>query len=203
MRTDIYRFEKDEASVSQIHDEAHKIAAYNGLSHKQEMKLNLLSEELIEMLPNLLHYGTGMFWIENKGSEYEVHVKVEPENILPTIDRDKVLAVSKSGVNAAAKGIMNKIRIAAEIMLANYAQTADSSAMIYSESPYTFYDMGMYQDPYGYSSAWSLAQYRNEAEGDTEAWDELEKSIIANLADDVIVGIIGKSVEITIKKKLA
>lgn len=201
MRTDIYSFEKNEASVSQISVEAHKIAAYNGLGHKEEMKLTLLSEELVEMLPNLLHFGAGKFWIENNGSEYEIHVKVEPENMLPTMEREKILAVSKSGENAAAKGIMNKIRIAAEIMLANYAETADASALMYSESPYAFYDMGMYQEPFGYASAWSLSQYRSEAKTDSEAWDELEKSIIANLADDVVVGIIKGTVEITVKKK--
>ena len=52
----------------------------------------------------------------------------------------------------------------------------------------------------GYSNAWSLSTYKQGAKNKTEAWDELEKSIIANMADDVIVGIIGGKVEITIKK---
>ena len=34
-----------------------------------------------------------------------------------------------------------------------------------------------------------------------EAWDELEKSIIAKLADDVIVGVLGGKVDIVVKKK--
>ena len=34
-----------------------------------------------------------------------------------------------------------------------------------------------------------------------EDWDELEKSIIANLADDVTVGINGDNVEMVITKK--
>ena len=34
-----------------------------------------------------------------------------------------------------------------------------------------------------------------------EYWDELEKSIVANLADDVIVGINGRVVDIVIKKR--
>ena len=34
-----------------------------------------------------------------------------------------------------------------------------------------------------------------------EEWDELEKSIIANLADDVTVGINGNNVEMIITKK--
>ena len=34
-----------------------------------------------------------------------------------------------------------------------------------------------------------------------ENWDELEKSIIANLADDVIVGVKGKEATIAVVKK--
>ena len=36
---------------------------------------------------------------------------------------------------------------------------------------------------------------------ENEKWDELEKSIVAKLADDVIVGVRGKNVEIVIKKE--
>ena len=61
--------------------------------------------------------------------------------------------------------------------------------------------MGCYADPTGYSNAWSLSNYRSGTKEETKEWDELEKSIIAKLADDVIVGIIGEKVEIVIKKK--
>ncbi len=200
MKSDVYKFEKGEASVSRISGEVHKVAAYNGLSHKQELRLNLLSEELLEMLPNLLCYGAGEFWIEAKGDDYELHFNLELDDVLPTIERERILAISSTGENAAAKGIMNKIRIAAEIMLANYAQTAGTTSIVYSESPYAFYDMGMFSDPLDHTSVWSLSQYRDEAKQNTEEWDELEKSLVANLADDVVVGIIGSAVKITVKK---
>jgi hypothetical protein len=55
-------------------------------------------------------------------------------------------------------------------------------------------------------STWSLEGYRMEIQQAEETkrkecWDELEKSIVANLADDVIVGIDGREVNIVIKKK--
>ena len=40
-------------------------------------------------------------------------------------------------------------------------------------------------------------------EEQAEAWDELEKSVIASVADDVIVGVKGKQANITIVKKFA
>ncbi len=58
----------------------------------------------------------------------------------------------------------------------------------------------MLAEPYYYSNAWALSQYKETAKEDENAWDELERSIIANLADDVVVGIKGKKVDIVVKK---
>ncbi len=46
---------------------------------------------------------------------------------------------------------------------------------------------------------WSLSCYRENLQGDDspkkeEAWDELEKSVVANLADDVRIGIVDSHV---------
>ena len=58
-----------------------------------------------------------------------------------------------------------------------------------------------YQKLAGESLIWTLDTFRKEAnEKKGEPWDELEKSIIANIADDVIVGVEGKRVEIVVKK---
>ena len=54
---------------------------------------------------------------------------------------------------------------------------------------------------------WTLQSYRsdlNEAHSDDgaeEALDELEKSIVAKLADDVLVGVKGDRIDLVIKKK--
>ena len=52
---------------------------------------------------------------------------------------------------------------------------------------------------------WSLQRYKSALDGiedmETEdAWDELEKSIVASIADDVQVSVKGSSVEIAIFK---
>ena len=53
-----------------------------------------------------------------------------------------------------------------------------------------------------YESKFSLDinKYKDAERNNAEPWDELEKSIIANLADDVIVSVKGSSVEIVILK---
>ena len=192
MKSDVCRLEKNMSDFHRIPAEAEKVAAYNNLDERQSRRLRLLSEELIGMLPELLEFGIGEFWIENDGKSFELHVSVTPEDIVD-IDEEKILSVSKSGKNAATKGIINKIRVAAQMMILSYGQ----SSTAYS---YDFYDMGMVTGMHNYTNAWSLTSYKEQVTSHKEEWDELEKSVIANLADDVIVGITGKKVEIVVVK---
>ena len=58
---------------------------------------------------------------------------------------------------------------------------------------------------------WSMVQYQNalnasvqnDVEGAQEAWDEMEKSVVAHAADDVKVSLRGNLVEMIIYKKMA
>ena len=52
---------------------------------------------------------------------------------------------------------------------------------------------------------WSLGQYRTtiQPQEHKETWDELEKSVIASVADDVIVGVKSNCADITIVKNFA
>ena len=202
MKSDIYKFERAVTDIDSISEIVSKIAGYNGLDNKQELRLNLLCEELLEMLPNLLVYGNGEFWIENKGSLYELHAAVEADELLSGESMETILAVSKTGRNAAAVGIMGRIRIAAEMMLARYAQSVGTSGAKSVDPCDGLLDKGRFADPIGYTNEWSLEKYRTQVTKGSDAWDELEKSIIANMADDVTVGIMGGRVEITVKKKL-
>ncbi len=49
---------------------------------------------------------------------------------------------------------------------------------------------------------WSMEKYKSELKkkNDEDSWDELEKSIVANIADDVSVNIVGSDVEIIVTK---
>ncbi len=206
MKTDICKLTNDKSALGTILAEAEKSAQYNGLDKKQSLQLRLLAEELAGMMPELLEVGSGEFWIENKGKEFELHASIKAERLSP-FDKENVLSVSKSGRNAAAKGIVNKIKLVAEGMLDGYFTAVEITG---GSDYYDFYDMGAGMNfgmGYGdqWTNAWSLNSYVNRAEADknAEEWDELEKSIIANLADDVIVGVIGKKVDVIIKKTFA
>lgn len=194
MRSDTYPLQQFSTDFKAIPEMAEKAAAYNELDKRSAQRLRLLSEELICMLPPLLIYGDGSFWIESEGSRYELHLCVAPKDKVE-YDVDKILSVAKSGKNDAAKGILGKLTVGIEYMLKNRAKLA-------KDDPYGAMKMGA--TDYDEDQIWSLNDYRlgldAEPEAAKESWDELEKSIIANLADDVTVGIIRNKIHIVVKK---
>ncbi|WP_296331928.1 hypothetical protein [uncultured Treponema sp.] len=197
MKSDVCAITRDESSIASILNEAEKAASYSKLDKKQTMRLRLLAEELVGMLPELLTFSSGEFWIESDNSTFELHTLLSPDEAMNSANREKILSVSKSGKNLAARGIMNKIKLAAQFMMIDYNDAVSTTGM-----EYEFFSMGM-GDPQIMKSAyaWSLQKYRVKSEEKKdEAWDELEKSIIANIADDVLVSLNGKSVEIIVKK---
>ena len=95
----------------------------------------------------------------------------------------------------------------AEGMLEGYFAAAEITG---GADYYDFYDMGAglnpgYMDNPIWTDTWSPNSYVSHAGADksTEEWDELEKSIVGKLADDVVVGIRSEKVELVMKKSFA
>lgn len=198
MKSDVCPIDGKASNLSEILRQVEKTAAYNELEEKPALQLRLLAEELVGMLPELLYCASGEFWIESSGGKnFELHASLRADK--NDLDfNEKVLSISKSGRNEAARGLMGKISATVLDMLHVYTSPIVQSNIDYSA-------MGMSTAP-GYSNFWTLAAYRDKAEqynndGQTDAWDELEKSIVANIADDVLVGIKGEKVDIIIKKR--
>ncbi len=199
MRSDIYPLQQFSTDFKAIPEVAQKVADFNDLDPRSARRLRLLAEELICMLPPLLIYGDGSFWIENDGSRYELHLYVAPRD-KTEYDVEKILSVAKSGRNDAAKGILGKLTVGIEYMLKNRAKLA-------KDDPYGAMKMGA--SDYDEDQIWSLGDYRSGLDAEAsepevkERWDELEKSILASLADDVTVGIIRNKIHIVVKKDFA
>ena len=205
MKSNICVLNKDLTCLKTVLDEVEKVTQYNNLEDKKALRLRLLAEELCGMLPGLIENFSGEFFAENDGTNYELHVNLTADDM--TLDlRDELISVSKSGKNAAAKGVMGKIRAVVETMLLS---ASDPSLNIPTGEFYDChgYNMGFgyinsalaYEDGYLYS--WSLYSYKTAVkEKEEDAYAELERSIVAKLADDIIVGVRGNQVEIIVKK---
>lgn len=193
MKSNICVVKKGGLGLENILTEVEKVTNYNGLQKKEALRLRLLAEELVGMLPELVKNFEGCFWLQNNENRYELHVELSVENISKE-DKETLIAVSAKKKNAAASGFMGKIRDIAENMLLS------SDAPIDPDYLSDYYSVDVH-----YTYAWTLDYYvKQQKEGTAEsgeAWDQIEKSIVAKLADDVIVGVRGKKVEIVIKKE--
>ena len=198
MKSNICKIEKGNKDLKAILEESEKMAESNGLTHKQSLQLRLICEEIDGMLPNVIGDFDGDLWIDYEDGVCKVNVSVEFSGF--TVEKKKeLIAISKNKKNAATVGIVGKIRSALEDFF------LDRGDM----TPYDFSERYCFGAEYGvgldYSYMWSLGQYRTyvKQEKRAEEWDELEKSIIASLADDVIVGVKGTRADIVVIKKFA
>ena len=209
MKSNICKLNEDLTCLGTVLAEVEKVTAYNGLEDKKALRLRLLAEELCGMLPGLIENFSGEFWAENDGDDYELHVELKADDMSFEV-RDELISVSKTGKNAAAKGVMGKIRAVAETMLL----VAFDPTLLPPPPAGEFYDgygfnMGFgYIDPTiavetGYIYSWSLFNYKTAVEEKKDEYAELERSIVAKLADDIIVGVRGKNVVIVVEKSFA
>ena len=194
MQSNICKIEKGSQRADDIFRESGKVARYNELNHKQALQLRLLCEELVNMLPSIISHFSGEFRIETQGNDYTLCVNVLVDN-MDIETRDRLIKVSKNNRNASAVGITGKIRA-----VFDYMALGGEDPMMPSASRYGF------SSDVDFSSVWSLRQYQDGVRADNEQgsaeWDELERSIIVHVADDVLVGVKGNNVSIIIKKKL-
>ena len=177
-----------------------KVAAYKGLSPKGALHLRLLAEEMMSMMRSITGEPEGEFWIEDNNGEYQLHLKVATR--LSIEKREQLLSVSATGKNESARGLMGRIR-------AFFDWGCDEDYDGFA-GPYMLPDAFEHATSPALDWEWSMRRYEDvlsaRVEQDSaarEAWDELEKSVVKNVADDVKVAISGGYVEMIILKKLA
>ena len=190
MKTDVIIISNDGTGMEEALVQAEKTAQYKDLSPKDALHLRLLTEEMLGMMRSITGEREGRFWIEDQDNMFLLHLQVKTPMDLDK--EEKLLAASTSGKNEAAKGIMGRIRA-----FFDPVDWANAPVPVYSDNANTMVN-------------WSMNSYRqavkenleNEEEGAAEAWDELEKSVVSKIADDVKVSIKGWDVEMIILKKI-
>ena len=190
MKSNVIKVSSREDRTDLVLDQAARVAFTQKLSHKSALHLRLLSEEMMCMMRAIAGDVDGEFWIENKGPSYELHLRC---NIfMDDRRRQMLLSASSSGKNEAERGFMGKLRA--------FFEPTEGLPLFYSfDADGTCSDM-----------VWSMQSYQKmlrqyvgqNREGAEEAWDELEKSVVSRLADEVKVGIRGSEVEMTVFKNL-
>ena len=188
-------------SMEEAVDATAKLGTNCGLERKDSLRLRLLAEELFGMMRGLVGDVEASFWVWQNHKNFALHLQAYVPMNLEL--RKQLLSVSSTGRNDAAKSFTGMIR---EML---YLATLRSEAEGVNRNP-GIMGMGLYRrrdmEMSGYT--WSMRKYKsgiernrdNSLEAD-EAWDQLEKSIIANIADEVRISMDGPSVEIIVFKK--
>ncbi|MBR6028447.1 MAG: hypothetical protein IKP40_05095 [Clostridia bacterium] len=201
MKTDVITVSSRGSRMETPLQQAEKVAAYKGLSPRSALHLRLLTEEMMGLMRSITGETEGRFWIEDEDGVYELHLSVQTG--MNSSKRDQLLSVSSSGQNDSARGLMGRLRdffdrgadedvasFTSPLMLASVYDNTSSPTLDWE------WTMSAYQRELG-----QLVSQRNpEAQ---EAWDEMEKSVVTHVADDVKVSIRGRTAELILVKKMA
>lgn len=201
MKTDLIHVTSSGAGMEEAMNQAEATAVFKKLSKKDAIQLRLLAEEMMGMFRSIAGDVEGDFFIEDHNHDFALHLCAETR--MTGEKRKKLLDASTTGQNAAAKGVMGKLRD----LFSKALEPEDDYMPMYYMEGWLEPGMGSPVTPMMHAievETWSLNQYRDSLEGKeegSEEWDELEKSIVANIADEVEIAIRGEKVEMIIRKK--
>ena len=190
MKSDVIAVSSRQDCTGAVLSQAERVAAYCGMSHKSALHLRLLAEEMMNLMRAITGDVDGAFWIENEGEQYELHLRVN--TVVDFYKREQLLSASTSGKNEADRGLTG--------MLRSFFEPVEGAPMV----------LGFNPDGTGADMVWTLRAYQQqvaqalqqEQAGAAEKWDELEKSVVSHLADEVKVSIRSRKVEMVVYKKL-
>ena len=191
-----------------FYDVADKLISELSVSKKDALHLKLLLEEVAGMLKAMTTEYQAMFWFEKYKTE--CCMKLTGKTTMDTFKKQDLIDVSSDRKNNAASGIMGKIGDIIENGLLDYSEVSKLSQK-YGGVAVNYGAMGIYgMTPDGMYPGvmWSLRDYRNSitaASDEDEAKpirDELERSIVANIAKDILVSVKGDRIDMTIVYEL-
>ena len=174
------------------------------LDRRDALRLDLLVEETLGMAKAMLEEFYGQLWFTAQGKTCEIHFEATAD--MDAGKKRELLSVSSTGRNAAAKGFMARLGEMISGALHGVGDTLDA----YGAETIRYgivHTPGTLMPNTDLMPIWTLQTYRADLAqaGDSDsaaeaALEDLEKSIVARIADDVIVGVKGDRVDLVITK---
>ena len=205
MKSDVFMLNSDAGRMAAARYATEDFAHSISLEQHEALQLELLTEETLGMVKALVDDFYGQLWYENEGKRCEIHLQATAN--VNTDQREELLSMSTSGRNAAAKGFMAMLKDVISGAVHSFGRSMNDYG-----SEVARYGMVNPAHAGGFAvdamvPIWTLQTYREDLdtnrlsdESAGEAWDELEKSIVGKLADDIIVGVKGDCIEMVIVK---
>ena len=201
MKTDVIVVSSSGRQMELALNQVDKVAAYKELTQKDALHLRLLAEEMMAMMRSITGEAHGKFWIEDQDGVYELHLLAATR--MTSTKREQLLSAATSGKNESARTFMGKLR--------DFFERGADEDIATHTSPLLMPGMYEHSSTPTLDWEWSMTQYERalssgvdrKDENAMKAWDELEKSVVAHVADDVKVSIRNQQVEMTIIKNFA
>ena len=178
-----------------------------GLERKEVLRLRLLAEELIGLIRGIAGDVEADYRIEHEGKQFRI--SLDSDIKLTREMRKGIISLSSKGENAKAVGVMGRIRemVAVALLPGDVDASMMSGVSLGTMSMGGASGMGTDMTTAQIYS-WSMQEYKKVLESKAgynkeaeKRWDEVEKSIVANIADDIVVSVEGSHVEIVIYKE--
>lgn len=181
-------------------DEVESFSRLMGFDERSARRARLLAEETMSMVRAIVEDFSAEFWMEStEECSCELHLVADAP--LNYDKKQELIEASTRKRNEASVGIMGKIK---DFIEDSFYNMRDGASVSMGDAHFvSMGGIGISTDYY----MWSLDKYREDVEKGTDedadmeaALDELEKSIVANIADDVRVSVAGASIEMIIRK---
>ncbi len=201
MRSEEYIITGYDMGIREALDATERFGEEGGLGRKENLRLRLLGEELLGLVRGIAGEVEARYWAEREDKAFRLCLVTEIR--MNQEMRKQFIGVSTTGTNAAVKGFTGKLRE----MIANLLLPKDDNPSYLSLGLMSMGSPGGFRAGEA-SYEWLMTQYKagmkrdgSSGEEYREAWDALERSVIAKLADEVRISITGPKVEIVIDKQ--
>lgn len=207
MVSDKFMVNSDAGRMAAARYATENFAWHAGLDRRATLRLSLLVEETLGMVKAMVDDFYGRIWFVGDADACEIHLEATAS--MDSDRKQELLSVSSTGRNAAARGFMGMLGDVISGALHNIGHAVDTAYGETAVSGSVMAPAGLgTPDMYDLTPVWTLQQYKanvekGRLEGDAleRAKEDLEKSVVANLADDVVVGVKGDRIELVIKKR--
>ena len=154
-------------------EQTKRAAQFRGLNAKETLQLQLCTEEMLCLARSVTGEMKASFWLECEGKHFDLHMSTK--TVMDIEKREQLISSSTSRKNEAAKSFLGKLRDAFE------------EAMLSDPD---------YYDDIPTEAMEDLANRVIEL----NEWDKYEQSILQKVADEVKIGIVRNTVDMTVSK---
>lgn len=160
--------------------EVDRFTETQSLTKKERIRIRLLTKEAVGVLKATVKEGKGELKIESTENEYVISFAIDTPCISDD-SKEKLIETSSGNKNEFYQGFTGKIRQAIEWLTNTDKYTAANAAP-------AGYSMGFIDTSRG--TQWSYQQFKKDITTDNkDNWDELERSVLSKLANEILVGV--------------